>query len=106
MGRDAVDPDGLHGVKHPPAEAGVSLDETPGFAVWKCGPPGFRGRVMPHLSAEKRQAILESASKLFAAKSFDKVRMEDVAQDAGIGKVTIYRYFPTKEDLYSRLLEQ
>ena len=60
---------------------------------------------MAHLSDDTRAAILAAASKLFAERSFDKVRMEDVALTAGIGKVTIYRYFPTKDDLYCKLLE-
>src|SRR5437763_679837 len=64
------------------------------------------GSTMPHLSPDKRQAILAAASKLFAERPFDKVRMEDVALQADIGKVTIYRYFPTKDDLYLKLLEE
>lgn len=49
---------------------------------------------------ERQERILESASKLFAEKRFDEVLMEEVAQEAGVGKGTLYRYFCTKEDLY------
>jgi AcrR family transcriptional regulator len=61
---------------------------------------------MATLSSETRQATLDAAARLFAAQTFDKVRMEDVAAEAGIGKVTIYRYFATKETLYTQLLEE
>ncbi len=49
---------------------------------------------------ERQERILQSASKLFAEKRFDEVLMDDVAQEAGVGKGTLYRYFRTKEDLY------
>jgi AcrR family transcriptional regulator len=60
---------------------------------------------MRNLSPESRQRILDAALRLFAQRSFDKVRMEDVAVEAGVGKVTVYRYFPTKDDLYLDLLK-
>jgi AcrR family transcriptional regulator len=61
---------------------------------------------MPNLSPDTRRRILAVASDLFAQRSFEKVRMEDVAAGAGVGKVTIYRYFPAKDDLYLTLLEE
>lgn len=48
----------------------------------------------------KELAILDAASKVFAAKPFHEVLIDAIAADAGIGKGTIYRYFETKEDLY------
>ena len=44
--------------------------------------------------------ILHAARRAFAETSFDEVLMEDVAREAGVGKGTIYRYFPSKESLY------
>jgi AcrR family transcriptional regulator len=37
---------------------------------------------------------------VFAARPYHVVLMDDVAQAAGVGKGTLYRYFPSKEDLY------
>ena len=48
----------------------------------------------------KREAILRAAAVLFAEKDFHRVLMDDVAVRARVGKGTLYRYFPTKEDLY------
>ena len=49
---------------------------------------------------ERQQSILQSAARLFAEKRFDEVLMEEVAQQAGVGKGTLYRYFRDKEELY------
>ena len=56
---------------------------------------------MPRVkTVSKKQAILEAAARVFAAKEFHQVLIDDVAAEAGVGKGTIYRYFETKEDLY------
>jgi AcrR family transcriptional regulator len=61
---------------------------------------------MPHLSLATRQSILTAALKLFAERTYDSVKMDDVAKEAKIGKPTVYRYFDDKEDLYFKMLEQ
>lgn len=48
----------------------------------------------------KRAVILQAAAELFTAKDFHLVLMDEVAERARVGKGTLYRYFPTKEDLY------
>lgn len=50
--------------------------------------------------ADKQAAILQAATELFTEKDFHLVLMDDVAARAQVGKGTLYRYFPTKEDLY------
>lgn len=49
---------------------------------------------------EKMEAILRAASAVFARKPFHEVRTDEIAAEAGVGKGTLYRYFPTKEDLF------
>ncbi len=48
----------------------------------------------------RRKLILEEAARLFSAKRFDEVLMDDIAHQAGVGKGTIYTYFADKEELY------
>jgi AcrR family transcriptional regulator len=48
----------------------------------------------------KREHIIASASRVFAARPYHRVCMDDVAGAARVGKGTLYRYFPSKEDLY------
>lgn len=51
-------------------------------------------------SAAKHARILQAAVELFTEHDFHQVLMDDVAERAEVGKGTIYRYFPTKEELY------
>lgn len=56
---------------------------------------------MPRVKTdEKLDEILEAASRVFAAKDFHEVLIDEIAETGGIGKGTVYRYFRTKEDLY------
>jgi len=49
---------------------------------------------------DKEEAILEAAARVFSGRPFHEVLIDDVATAAGVGKGTIYRYFPTKDDLF------
>ncbi len=46
-----------------------------------------------------RQRILETGFRLFSERTIDKVKMTDVADEAGIGVATVYRYYSTKPAL-------
>lgn len=48
----------------------------------------------------KRSSILRAATDVFSAREFHTVPVEDVATAAGVGKGTLYLYFPTKEQLF------
>ncbi len=47
-----------------------------------------------------RGAIIEAALRCFAAKNYDGASMSDIAEATGITKRAIYRYFPTKRELF------
>src|SRR5437763_6765374 len=49
-----------------------------------------------------REAVLTAAKKLFAGQGLD-AQMPDVARAAKVGVGTVYRHFPTKEDLIAAL---
>ena len=54
----------------------------------------------------KRELILRAATNVFSTREFHAVPIEDVAVAAGVGKGTLYLYFPTKEQLvYATILE-
>jgi AcrR family transcriptional regulator len=58
------------------------------------------------LAPTKRAQILRAATDVFSAREFHAVPVEDVAVAAGVGKGTLYLYFPTKEQLfYATILE-
>ena len=48
---------------------------------------------------EARQAISGAAMALFEAQGFDEVTISQVADAAGVSKMTVTNYFPRKEDL-------
>lgn len=56
-------------------------------------------------STTKRNAILQAALKLFAERGFHGVSVPEVAQLAGVGAGTIYRYFESKEALVNALFQ-
>ena len=57
--------------------------------------PGLRER----RKQETRQAISDIATQLFADRGFDEVTIAQVADAAGVAKMTVTNYFPRKEDL-------
>lgn len=62
---------------------------------------------IPHLRADAQrnlERILEAARAVFACDGLD-ASVADVAERAGVGTATIFRRFPTKDDLVSAVLE-
>jgi AcrR family transcriptional regulator len=58
--------------------------------------PGLRERK----KQQTRQHIFEAAQRLFAEKGFERVTVAEVAGAAEVSEVTVFNYFPTKEDLF------
>ncbi len=50
--------------------------------------------------------ILRAASRLGAEHGLERVQMHDVAKEAGVAIATLYRYFPSKTDLFVGVLQQ
>lgn len=48
----------------------------------------------------KRRSILDGARAVFARSGYANTMVEDIADEAGIGKGTLYLYFPSKEQIY------
>ncbi|MFN3385331.1 MAG: TetR/AcrR family transcriptional regulator [Candidatus Thermochlorobacter sp.] len=66
---------------------------------------------LPHRSTTeeareaKRQLLLHAAIAVFSQKGFHETKMQDIADEAGVGKGTLYEYFETKEDLFFAVYE-
>ncbi|MCW2622682.1 MAG: mycofactocin system transcriptional regulator [Frankiales bacterium] len=50
-------------------------------------------------SATSRAELEQIALELFGAQGFDETTVDDIAQAAGIGRRTLFRYFASKNDL-------
>src|ERR1700730_641282 len=48
---------------------------------------------------ETRDALLDAMERLLAHFGYKKTTMDDLADEAGIGKGTIYLHFPSKEEV-------
>jgi AcrR family transcriptional regulator len=51
-------------------------------------------------SDRKRQAILDTAFRLFRTQGFDKTSVSEITAEVGGSKATIYSHFPSKEELF------
>jgi AcrR family transcriptional regulator len=53
-----------------------------------------------------RDRVIEAASRLFYAEGIRAVGVDRIAAEANVSKMTLYRHFPTKDDLVVAVLEQ
>lgn len=59
------------------------------------------------VSAEQKERyarILRAAARLGSKHGSDRMQMNDVAKEAGVAIATLYRYFPSKNDLFVGLM--
>jgi AcrR family transcriptional regulator len=54
------------------------------------------------LPNDRPRALMASAFKLLLRRGYRRIRVEDVAEDAGVSKATVYHYFATKDELLTR----
>ena len=63
-----------------------------------------------HQVDEQRSSILDAAEALFLQNGLESTRMIDIAAQAGITKVTLYRYFPNRDvialAIHARMMEK
>ena len=56
-------------------------------------------------AAERRQAIVEAAMRVFATGSYRGATTAGIAREAGISEPILYRHFASKRDLYFACLD-
>ncbi len=64
------------------------------------GDPSTTSCTSPDRRAERRQAIIATAARLFAREGYANCEMELVATELGVAKGTLYLYFKSKEELF------
>lgn len=53
-----------------------------------------------------RQRLLDTAGILFSRDGFHAVGIDTILAESGVAKMTLYRHFPSKDDLVAAYLEQ
>jgi len=56
--------------------------------------------------ADKREAILNAATKVFAGKGYFSAKVADVAAEAGIADGTVYLYFKSKDEILHSIFDR
>lgn len=55
---------------------------------------------------ERRNEILDVAERLFCAKGFDNTSTNDILEEIGIARGTLYYHFKSKEDILDAMIER
>jgi TetR/AcrR family transcriptional regulator, cholesterol catabolism regulator len=54
----------------------------------------------------RKQALLSAAASVFRDKGFQAVRMDDVAEELGVDRATLYYYFGNKQQLFREVIHE
>jgi AcrR family transcriptional regulator len=60
----------------------------------------------PDVSEERKDQIMNAAEEVFSQKGLDNARMDDIAEETGLSKGTLYLYFKSKDDLIASILDR
>ena len=60
----------------------------------------------PNVSEERKDQIMNAAEEVFSQKGFNDARMDDIAEETGLSKGTLYLYYKSKDDLIIAILER
>ncbi len=84
------------------------MTTTPAPSDERVGPgeasPARRGRGRPR-DPDTDERITAAAAELMLQRGFDRTTVDDVAARAGVGKATVYRRWPSKDDLAVAAME-
>jgi AcrR family transcriptional regulator len=56
--------------------------------------------------AQRREQILDAATEAFARSGFAATSLEDIAAEAGVARMILYRHFDSKTELYRAVLDR
>jgi len=60
----------------------------------------------PNVTDERTSQIITAAEDVFTKKGFAEARMDDIAEETGLSKGTLYNYFKSKDDLIIAILDR
>lgn len=60
----------------------------------------------PLVAEDRRQRLLDVATKLFSRKPYDQVTTDELTQAAGVAKGLLFKYFGSKDGLFLEIVQQ
>lgn len=66
--------------------------------------PTFQNRTKEEERETRKNQIVDAAMDLFSQKEFHEVGMRDIAERIGLSAAAIYRYFPSRDDVFVEAL--
>ncbi|WP_374431864.1 TetR/AcrR family transcriptional regulator [Ideonella dechloratans] len=60
---------------------------------------GARPSIREQMQRVREEAIVAAVNRLLATKGYDAMTVDEVAAEAGLAKASLYKLFPSKEDL-------
>ena len=63
-----------------------------------------KSRLQAQVQALKFEAIMGVVNQLLAQKGYDAMTMDEVAEQAGMSKASLYKLFPSKEELAAQAM--
>jgi TetR/AcrR family transcriptional regulator, regulator of autoinduction and epiphytic fitness len=90
-----------------PKPSGKTSSKVSGKPVAKAGssakPPSKPSTKKPsfkqQMLAAREEAIIDVVNRLLSEKGFDAMTVDEVAFEVGVAKASLYKHFPSKEDL-------
>jgi TetR/AcrR family transcriptional regulator, regulator of autoinduction and epiphytic fitness len=81
----------------PPKPAAKAAPKEAAKAVVRTAPkkPSFKQQML----AAREEAIIDVVNRLLAEKGFEAMTVDEVAFEVGVAKASLYKHFPSKEDL-------
>lgn len=58
------------------------------------------------MMSKTKRAIFEAAIKIFSTNGYDGATMDDMAQEAGVAKGTLYYHFKSKEEIFKYIITE
>jgi AcrR family transcriptional regulator len=62
-------------------------------------------RKLTKRGSKRREQILEAAARMFAEQGYHGTTVGDICDGIGVGKGVFYWYFPSKQELFSELIQ-
>ncbi len=60
----------------------------------------------PNVTDQRKAQIIDAAEDVFTQKGFNEARMDDIANETGLSKGTLYLYFKSKDELIIAILDR